>query len=275
VKLRLGSVAYLNMQPLVYGAEALAAEGLELREGPPSSLARWLAKGAIDVGMVPVASLLRHPEWRVAGRSMIGSRGPVRSVLVLGAGEPREWRVLRPDSHSMTSNALAQVILRRRFGLDFELGEPIPLTDWQPPEEPAPGEAMVMIGTRALRWGGAWAKAGKGCVLDLGEAWADWTGLPFVYAVWAVRPGVELGDWPERLEGLKESNRARLPQIAQEWAQLDEDGLSAEDALQYVLTNIHYDLDDEARAGLARFHAEGLALGLFNLPWQWNPCLPD
>jgi chorismate dehydratase len=262
---RLGVVAYLNMQPLIYGLEREA--DVQLRLGPPSALARWLEAGEIDLGMAPVASIFRHPEWPVVPGSMIGSRGPVASVLALGGGAPRDWKRLRPDSHSMTSNALARVVLRGVHGIEPEAGEPIPLEDWEPPARPADGEAFVAIGSRALRWRPRWLAAG-GTAIDLGEAWQAWTGLPCVCALWAARPGVRLGAWPARLDALKRQNMARLARIAVDWPAHREDQLSPAEAERYLSENISYDFDAAAREGLERFYAAGRALDLFPEGWR-------
>jgi chorismate dehydratase len=252
------------MQPLVAGLDAAFGPALALRRGPPSRLAAWLERGEIDMGMVPVAALFAHPDWRIVraadgGGSMIGARGVVRSVLVLGGGRPEGWRRLRLDSHSLTANALARVILEGKRGLRLEIGEPIPPDGWEPPARPKPDEAFVLIGSRALRWRD-WP---AGTVLDLGREWVDWTGWPAVFAVWTARPGVELGDWPERLEAHKRRNRARLAEIAAAWPGLAEERLTAAQALAYLTDNVDHDLDAAALSGLDRFRAEGVALGLF------------
>ncbi len=266
---RLGVVDYLNMQPLIYGLQRCPARELELHHGPPSRLARWLEEGRIDMGMVPAGALFAHPEWVVVGRSMIGSRGPARSVLAMGAGPPEQWRVLRPDSHSVTSNALCRILLERRLGLRPRLGEPIPPDGWTPPDPLPVGEAFVAIGSRALRWSKAWQAEGRPWTgLDLADMWTRWTDLPFVFALWIARPGASLGEWPERLEALKEENRPRIPQIAQQWPRLERDGLTVEEGAAYLTENIHFDLTDPALAGLERFYDEGRRLGLFPEGWQ-------
>jgi chorismate dehydratase len=269
--LRVGAVAYLNMQPVVYGlTEAWGGAGFDLSLAPPSQLARQLAAGEIDMGMVPVASIFAHPEWRVASQTMIGSRGAVQSVLIMGGAPVGAWRTLRPDSHSMTSNAQARVILKNCYGLEPAAGEPVPLDGWAPPARPTPGEGLVAIGSRALAWRERWRQP-DGFTLDLGAAWGAWTGLPFVHALWAVRPGVELGEWPARLDAHKLANRARLEMIANAWPTLAEENLTLAQALHYLTVSIQYDFDDASRAGLERFYAEGRALGLFPPGWRWNP----
>lgn len=266
----LGVVAYLNMQPLIYGlAEAYPPAGLQLHYGPPSALARWLESGTTDVAMVPVAALFAHPEWRVVGPAMIGSRGAVHSVLLAGGGPPGSWRVLHPDSHSLTSNALAALLLRRALGVAPETGEPVP-AEREELIVPAPGEALVLIGSRALAWRDRLLATPGLHVIDLGELWTRWTGLPLVCALWAARPGAALGEWPARLEAQRRLNEGRLAEIARAWPELAHDRLTPEEALRYFRESIDYTFDPAARRGLERFYEEGRALGLFRPDWQWN-----
>ena len=271
-ELRVGIVPYLNMLPLVHGLEGLKLDdepGASIRivSTPPSRMAGLMESGDLDVGMVPVAALFEHPEWRIVGKSMIGSRGPVLSVLVLAKDSPEALTLLHPDSHSRTSNAMVRVILDRRFGARPTLGGPTPIEGWSPPQEPSTGEAFLLIGTRALRWRDHWRDKG-GVALDLGRLWTEWTGLPFIYAVWTAREGVELGGWMEAFERLKVENSARLESIIAQWPGLEFERLSAVEAKTYLTENIIFDLDDRALEGLKRYQAEGKALGLFPENWK-------
>lgn len=265
--LRLGAVAYLNMRPLVAGLDEFAVEGLEVVEAPPSRLAKWLEAGKIDIGMVPVAAIFDHPEWSVAPRTMIGTRGAVRSVIIAGLGKPRDWRVLRPDAHSRTSNALARVLTEGRLGLQLEPGRPVPMDEVEPADRLRAGEAMVLIGSRALRSRGPLRRAGA-TVLDLGSIWRRWTGLPFVFALWAARPGAPVDGWIERIDEVKRRNQSRLHALASKWPGLESDRLSARQAADYLRRNVDFDFDAAARRGLARFYAEGRAMGLFANDWR-------
>ncbi len=269
--LRVGIVPYLNMLPLVRGLESLALPGsarrLEVVPAPPSQMAQMLDRGELDLGMAPTAAVLSRPDWRVVGRSMIGSRGPVRSVLAFSLDSPERWTLLHPDAQSRTSNVLARVLLSGAHGVRPALGPPIPLEGWEPPARPAPGEAFLLIGTRAIRWRALWS-AQRATALDLGEAWTRWTGLPFVFAVWALRPGApvsesELADWLEAFEALKARNAARLGEIVPAWPGLAEERQTSAEAIEYLTRNIDFDLDSAARQGLARFGEEGRRLGLF------------
>lgn len=265
--LRLGAVSYLNMRPLVSGLEDLAADGLSLIEAPPSQLARMLEAGQIDMGMVPVAAIFDHPEWIVAPKTMIGMRGAVRSVILTGFDEPHDWRVLRPDAHSKTSNALARVFLERRLGLHPHPGKPVPIDDSDPADRLQPGEAMVLIGSRALR---SWQRLRErgATILDMGTVWRRWTGLPFVCALWAIRPGAPVQGWLQRIEEVKLRNRKRLGSLAAKWPGLAFDRLTRRQAADYLRRNVDFDFDAAARRGLLRFYNEGRAIGLFAPDWR-------
>lgn len=274
------------MLPLVAGLENLTLPGtaraeaeparLEVASLPPGPMAALMEAGDLDVGMVPVGALMNHPEWKIVGRSMIGSNGPVLSVLLLGAGEPESWKVLHLDSHSRTSNLLAQVILQKRFGIRPELGETIPLENWMLPEQLPAGEAFVVIGTHALVCRDKWNDDGKGdgtTVLDLGELWTGWTGSPFAYAVWAARAGISVDAWMEEFEKLKVRNLDRLEAIIAEQSDLAESGLNPAQAKSYLTQNITFDFDDQAKRGLERFHREVRELDLIPPGWTLSGSL--
>lgn len=272
--LRVGVVSYLNMLPLIHGMEGLGGPSHPIRviPVPPAPMADLMDRGELDLGMLPVGTVLDRPDWDIVGHSMIGSRGTVKSVLAIGHGHPSTWKRLHPDSHSRTSNALVQVLLANVYDVRPELAEPIPLEGWTPPASPPEAEAFVLIGTRALKWRDLW-RGLDASTLDLGEAWFEWTGLPFVYAVWAARRGAVIGNWMNRFEALKRQNMADLPTVVQGWPGLPEEGLTADEAVHYLTDNIRFDLDEAALTGLGRFYTEGRKLGLFHPDWDLNRVL--
>lgn len=271
-RIRIGIVPYLNMLPLVSGMENLRLDsrpGLRIEPVglPPSLMASAMDRGELELGMVPVGALADRPGWRVVGDSAIISRGPVRSVLLLGRSHPAGWRRLHPDSHSRTSNVLARILLDEFYGVRPADAEPVPLKGWSPPADAAHDEAFVLIGTRALTWreGGAMPDAH---VEDLGALWGELTGLPFVYAVWAMpsagtlAPDV-LAELTAALEGLKRENQARLAERIAAWPGLAEERLTPGEALEYLTENILFDMDEDCRRGMALYQEKGRALGLF------------
>ncbi len=269
--LRVGVVPYLNMLPLTHGLDSLRLESdpaarLQIIAVPPSEMSRMMDEGTLDVGMVPVGAFVNRPNWKQVGRSMIGSRGAVASVLVKSISPVHKWKILHPDSHSRTSNLLARVILNGRYGIDPALGQPIPLTDWELPARPQTGEAFILIGTRALHWREAWP---DGTTLDLGKVWSEWTGLPFVYALWATREGLDLethrvAEWMEEFERLKERNLQNLDAVISAGASLADERITSAEARRYLTENITFDFGDDERLALVRFRLELSRLNLLD-----------
>ena len=111
----------------------------------------------------------------------IASRGPVLSVTLFSRVPWAEIRRVALDDGSRTSAALTQILLRKRYGVQPEI-VPLPLDQRA---EDVDADAVLLIGDRAMRA----CLPGFAHAYDLGQEWHDWTGLPFVYAVWAVRDG--------------------------------------------------------------------------------------
>src|SRR5437588_5643971 len=182
--LRIGAVNYLNAKPLICDLEALAPEA-ELILEVPSRLADDLAEGRLDVGLVPVIEYFRAGSYSVVPDIAIASRGPVLSVTLFSRTPWTGVRRVALDEGSRTSAALAQILLRKRHHVQPEI-RPLPLDQ---PAENTDADAVLLIGDRAMHA----CLPGFQHAFDLGQEWHDWTGLPFVYAAWAVRDGVDLG----------------------------------------------------------------------------------
>jgi chorismate dehydratase len=156
------------------------------------------------------------------------------------------------DEGSRTSAALAQVILRHRHGIRPEL---LPLPMNANPES-LDADAVLLIGDRAMHA----CLPGFPFAFDLGQEWHDWTGLPFVYAAWAVRDGVELGGVESALHEAKRLGQLNVgPIAAQESKSL---GLDAGFCRRYLANIIRYDLGPRELAGLERFASLAGDLGL-------------
>src|SRR5438874_3787253 len=204
--LRIGAVNYLNAKPLICDLEALAPEA-ELILEVPSRLADDLAEGRLDVGLVPVIEYFRAGSYSVVPDIAIASRGPVLSVTLFSRTPWTGIRRVALDEGSRTSAALAQILLRKRYGVCPELS-PLPLDR---AAEDVDADAVLLIGDRAMRA----CLPGFEHAFDLGQEWHDWTGLPFVYAFWAVREGVELGPVEAAFTEAKRRGMARAGEIAQ------------------------------------------------------------
>ena len=183
--IRIGAVRYLNAWPLTFYLDRFAPAA-EVVVDFPSRLADGLAHGQLDVGLISSIEYSRNPGCTIVSDACIASDGEVRSVKLHSRVPLERIGSLALDEGSRTSAALVQIWLKERMGLTPEL-RPLPIgalpADCQ-------ADAVMLIGDRGMRPAGgeftfAW---------DLGEEWTRWTGLPFVFALWVARPGVELDD---------------------------------------------------------------------------------
>ena len=241
---RLSAVSFVNARPLVYGLEpqhALFTVDYDL----PSVCAARLHAGEVDVGLIPAIEYLSG-DYRLVPGMAIGSDGPILSVAVFTSVPIARVRRLAVDTSSRTSVALTRVLCAHYWDIVPAfvpmrpvLGEMLAVTD-----------AALVIGDPALEIDSAAAGVEK---LDLGEAWRALTGLPFVFAAWAGRPGV-LG--PAHLRALadaREHGLAAVDEIALTYAAGDE--ARAGTIRSYLRHNLRYQFGDRERAGLERFFA--------------------
>jgi chorismate dehydratase len=147
------------------------------------------------------------------------------------------------DEGSRTSAALAQILLRERFGVSPRVSAlPIGAT-----VDDSPADATLMIGDRGMApVGGAFE-----FVWDLGEEWSRWTGLPFVFSLWIARPGVDLQGLPKTLAAARDAGLKRLPDIARREAPLV--GIPEADCLAYLRDHLEYRFGRRQRRGLEHF----------------------
>ena len=260
--LRVGAVNYLNSKPLI---ERLTdfAPSVELSLDLPSRLADRMAAGGLDVGLIPVVEFFRGDGYSFVPNIAIASRGPVLSVTLFSRVPWPEIRTVALDEGSRTSSALTQILLRKRYGVDAEV-RPLPI-DAQ--AETVTADAVLLIGDRAMRA----CLPGFRHAYDLGAEWTEWTDLPMVYAVWAVRGGVELGAAEQAFLRAKEYGLAHAGRIAQrEAAAL---GLDAGYCRRYLANIIRYDLGAAELAGLRKYHELAAELGLApaRVPLLANP----
>jgi chorismate dehydratase len=249
--IRVGAVNYLNTKPLICDLEQIAPE-VDLILDVPSQLADRLAAGELDVALIPVIEYFRAGSYTIVPDISITTRGPVLSVTLFSRVAWTDIRRVALDAGSRTSAALTQVLLRKRYGVQPEV-VPLPL-DCQ--AENVDADAVLLIGDRAMRA----CLPGFVHAFDLGQEWYDWTGLPFVYAVWAVRPGVDLRCVAWALAESKRRGLARAGLIAhQEAPRLD---LDAGFCRRYLQTILSFDLGPRELAGLHHYYSLACELGL-------------
>ncbi len=253
---RIGAVQYLNTRPLIYGLSG------ELIYDLPSRLADRLADGDLDVALIPSIELFqglagdgaagRQRGYRIISRACIACRGPVMSVRLFFRTRPERVRTIAVDEGSRTSVAVCRILLAQRFGLSPSL-ETLPLNATI---DQTPADAVLLIGDRAIGPTGGSFQA----VWDLGDEWFRSTGLPFVFAVWAARPGVDADHLGRLLDAARDRGEANLAAIAA--AEAAGHGLTVPQCLDYLRENLHYDLGLLERRALQLFYREACQLGL-------------
>jgi chorismate dehydratase len=241
--LNVGAVRYLNSRPLIEGVAELAPN-IELRLDFPSRLADDLAAGELDCGLIPSIGCMLYPDYEVVSDACVATRGQVLSVKLYCRTPPQQVRRLALDLGSRTSATLVRILLAERFGV-FPACEPLGM---EKTTRDTSADAVLLIGDRAMHD----PAESFHSVWDLGEEWTRATGLPFVFAVWATRAGVDLGGLDEALSAARDLGVSRLRAIAEREAP----GLniSADDAYRYLKHNLHFTIGPGERAGLQRFH---------------------
>jgi chorismate dehydratase len=169
-----GCVPYINARPLVHLLDKPASP-VRVQYEIPSVLAAQLREGAVDAALVSSWMALTEPGWRAACGVGIVSDGPVESVRVFAKRPLDEIESIALDRASLTSNHLALLLLKELHGRS-PVAEPM-----QPDIDSMLDvhDACVLIGDQGME-----ASSEGLHVLDLGAAWKDLTGLPFVWALW-------------------------------------------------------------------------------------------
>jgi chorismate dehydratase len=249
--LRVGAVTYLNSKPLIEGLAELAPN-VELVLDFPSRLADELSRQTLDVALIPSIECWRNPDYEIISDACVATSGPVLSVKVYSRVPISEIRTLALDEGSRTSAALVLILLAERYGIKPRT-EPLPLGRSVDGSE---ADAVLLIGDRAIH------PCSEGFVVtwDLGQEWYEWTGLPFVFAMWAARSSTELGDLEEALSLARDRGVERIEHIARREAEIL--GLSERTAYDYLTNNLHFCLGSAEQSGLTLFHQLSTKLGL-------------
>jgi chorismate dehydratase len=252
--IRVGAVSYLNAKPLYYGLCDIAPQ-VTLTMEVPSLLAEKLAAGELDVALIPSVEYLRGVSrgYEILPGFAIAARGAVRSVKLFSRVPWEKVNRLALDAGSRTSQVLARIWLEQAHGVRPPLVEELPL-GVSALESTA--DAVLVIGDRAMRVPHDSFRE----VVDLGEAWHRLTGLPFVFAFWVARGGVDLGELPAALAQSRAMGLAHAGLLARTHGQRL--GLDVSTCYDYLTRVLSYDLGEPELAGLRRFAAMAARMGL-------------
>ena len=237
--IRIGGVPYGVGAPLLGGLDQ--DPDIELVLAPPTEMIPDLREGRLDAALLSSIEAIRHPGYTVAKKLGIACKQEIRSVRAFRK-RGTKIKTVGCDQSSATTVALLKLLLTHVHQEETD-GEP-EFSTIAPTLLPdlLPHDLVMLIGDTGLE-----ADPGDRDVWDLGTEWVEWTGLPFVFAVWVLRPGVEHQLVLPALHRGRELGRERGAMDGTEGA-------------------AHYELDDKDMAGLRRFWAECRSLGLASQP---------
>ena len=246
--MRIGVVNYLNSKPLVYGLERAGGD-VRLLFDLPSRLANSLSEGRLDVALIPCVEFFRTPGYSIVSDACVACRGPVLSVKLHFRVPPREVRRVALDEGSRTSAALTKILLAEVCGVKPNW-EPLPIGSGF---EATDADAVLLIGDRAIQSSVDPVTTREFVeVWDLGERWCEWTGLPFVFAMWIARQGIDTSAIVRLLSFARDEGIRHLAGIAAKEAHAL--GITTDVATRYLRDNLHFTLGGKERQGLFRFY---------------------
>ena len=268
-KTKISIVKYLNSVPLAWGIlEGQQASQFDPVLHIPSECADQLREGKVDIGLIPSIEFQRIPGTKIVPGPVVACRHRVRSVLLISVLPLWKVKTVAVDTSSRTSAVLARIVFDQFFHTrpDFRPAAPDLAAML------AENDAALLIGDSALKFmqENEQPDAEKQKVLlkqgpqplevfDLAERWKFLTGLPFVFAFWAVRPGFAADGIVEALKESREYGVKNIPDIAKRYSL--ELSLKEEFLREYLSENVHYYMDDACVEGLRQFYEMAADVG--------------
>lgn len=241
----LGRMPYVNVAPYYHFLSPRWLQQHTVKQANPRQLGELARAGQLDAApfsLVDAWDLVESGEFEWIGDLGIAGKGPIQSILLVGVHDPASLggQGIRVSPQTATTVRLLEIWLRQRLGvLDYTLQE-----------EDGPGKARLLIGDEALRV--SLAASGEPAI-DLCQTWTAWTGLPFVFARWAMRKSLSDREKRELLVSLSSAVDLGMDDIEDVvQAQADRTGLPSHGIDSY-LRGIRYRLKSDDLAGLEEF----------------------
>jgi chorismate dehydratase len=241
-KIRVGIVNYLNTRPLLYGLrQPPFFDHISLSLDYPAAIAASLKGGKVDLGLVPVAMLKEVPDLQRVGSHCIATDGEIASVCLFSSVPLDQIQTVLLDYQSRTSVALLRILMKHHWKLPVKFTE---TTGDGYRSQISGTTAGLIIGDRALAFRGSAAYC-----YDLGLAWREFTGLPFVFAAWlSAQPLPE-----DFLAIFNEANQQGLDRLPEVLAGIETP--IQYDLMHYFTQNVVYHWRSEMQESLRLFLA--------------------
>ncbi len=249
-KLRIGVVPYMNAKPLIYELSQ-HADSIELTLEVPALLSDMLNRDRIDVALIPSIEYFRNGNYAIIPDISISSTGAVESVKIFSKVPMKDIRTIALDKSSLTSSTLTKVIFHELYHINPQY------TQWnnQYNISHTGADAALIIGDNAMK-----VNDNGYITLDLGQAWFEYTGLPFVYAVWVVKKDHHIPGLNNLLKRAKEAGARLINTLAAAESQRLQ--LPKERCLYYLTNSIRYNLSNDEIKGLQAFYRYAVSLAL-------------
>src|SRR2546425_672323 len=268
-KNKISIVKYLNAVPLAWGIlEGPQKEIFDPVLSTPAECAEQLAKGGVDIGLIPSIEFQRIKGSRIVPGPAVAALYHVRSVILVSMVPLWKVKTVACDSGSRTSVALTKIIFHEFYHIhpDFRSAEPN-LANML-----AQNDAALLIGDNALKFieendlpnlesQKPLLRLGSEPleVFDLAERWRFLTGLPFVFAFWAGRDGFKDAGIVDALKASRDFGVANIPTIAERYSERLQ--IKKEFIQAYLEKNVHYYMDQSCLEALQLFYEKAAKVG--------------
>src|SRR5262245_9157798 len=268
-KNKISIVKYLNAVPLAWGIlEGPQKENFDPVLSTPAECADQLGKASVDIGLIPSIEFQRIKGSRIVPGPAVAAFYQVRSVILVSMVPLWKVKTVACDSGSRTSVALAKIIFDEFYHIhpDFKPADP------NLPNMLAQNDAALLIGDSALKFMEQNDRQNLESqkpllrlgsepleVFDLAERWRFLTGLPFVFAFWAVRDGFKDSGVVDVLKASRDFGVANIPTIAEKYGELLQ--IKKEFVQAYLERNVHYYMDQSCLESLQLFYEKAARVG--------------
>jgi chorismate dehydratase len=235
-KSKIAMVSYLNSKPFEFGLSNMFKDEFEIITETPAQCAALFKNGSVDIALIPVGALSDLTSYKIVSDYCIGCDGEVRTVCIFSNQPLEQCNKLLLDNHSRTSYLLSQLLTTEYLGLNLTVS-PLNIGRYIHDDD----NAILMIGDKVFKYENDFTYK-----YDLGILWKEWTGLPFVFAVWVTRPEIEFSKI-EKLNTALKFGVNNLDKI------IEKESSENLDLYYYFSHNIQYLLDDQKQNGLKLF----------------------